>query len=108
MGWIYVGIAGLLEVCFVVALSAARGLHRPIELLPALALGISSFVVLSKALEVLPIGPAYAVWTGIGVIGAAATGAVIWGESLSLSRGLWMTWILVGIVGLYLATEPRS
>jgi quaternary ammonium compound-resistance protein SugE len=100
MAWVYLGLAGLLEVVWAVALKASDGFTR---WLPGviMAVGIvTSFWFLSRAFREIPMGTAYAVWTGIGAAGIAILGMVYFGESASLARIAFLGLIVIGIVGL--------
>ena len=105
MAWAYVLIAGILEVVWSFSLKASDGFTK---LLPSVATVFSmilSFVVLSQGMKSLPLGTAYAVWTGIGAVGAALVGIVVLGESASLMRVAGIAFIVVGIVLLKLAAH---
>lgn len=103
MGWIYVVIAGFLEVAWSLALKASRGFTVPAASVAAVVLMLASFVLLAKGIRTLPLGTAYAVWTGIGVVGAALAGIVFFGESVSPMRLVCIALIGAGIIGLRLA-----
>src|SRR5277367_3428161 len=103
MAWVYLGLAGVLEVVWAVALKASDGFTRWVPS-AILAVGIAaSFWFLSRAFRDIPMGTAYAVWTGIGAAGVAILGMVIYGEPVSLVRLGFLSLILGGIVGLKLA-----
>ncbi|MBU8894506.1 quaternary ammonium compound-resistance protein SugE [Corallococcus sp. H22C18031201] len=100
MSWILLVVAGLLEVCWAVGLKYTEGFTRP---LPSLLTGtaiVSSMLLLSIAARTLPIGTAYAVWVGIGALGAAALGVVLFHEPITPPRMLFLGMLLVSIVGL--------
>jgi quaternary ammonium compound-resistance protein SugE len=100
MNWIYLFIAGILEVGWAIGLKHTDGWSR---LLPSVltAFGmIASFYFLSLALKTLPIGTAYAVWTGIGTVGAALLGMFLFNEPREIARILCILLIIVGIAGL--------
>lgn len=105
MAWVYLGIAGLLEVIWAFALKQSAGFSKPMEASVAVVAMIASFVVLSLAMKSLPLGTAYTVWTGIGAIGAFILGVVVLGETATPLRLVSATLILAGIVGLRLASE---
>ena len=103
MAWVWLAIAGLLEVVWAVALKASDGFTRWIpNLVMAVGLG-ASFLFLSRAFRDIPMGTAYAVWTGIGAAGVAILGMAFYGEPVSLARVGFLSLILIGIVGLKLA-----
>ncbi len=105
MAWIYLVIAGLLEVCWAVGLKYTEGWTRLVPSLVTGTLMIASFYFLSLAVKVLPIGTAYAVWTGIGTVGAAVLGIIVFGESRDVSKVLCILLIVSGIVGLKLTSD---
>lgn len=100
MAWVILVGAGLMEIVFAVALKFTDGLTRFWPSVLSLAAAAVSFFMLSKALTRLPLGTAYAVWTGIGVLGTALVDIVVLGESASIVRVGLFLFILIGIVGL--------
>ena len=104
MAWIYLVIAGLLEVAWAIGLKYTEGWTRLYPSLATAALMVASFYFLSLAVRVLPIGTSYAVWTGIGTVGAAILGIVLFGESRDLSKVVCVLLILTGIAGLKLTS----
>ncbi len=103
MNWIYLLIAGLFEVAWAIGLKYTEGWTRLIPSLITAVLMIASFYFLSLAIRNLPIGTAYAIWTGIGTVGAAVLGILIFNEPLTLARVGCIALIIGGIVGLKLA-----
>ena len=104
MAWLYLGIAGLFEVGWAIGLKYTEGFTR---LLPTLLTGVSMVVslgLLGFALKSLPVGTAYAVWTGIGTIGTAMLGIALLGEPAGVLRLLCIGLIVAGIVGLKLVS----
>ena len=97
MAWAYVLIAGILEVVWSFSLKASEGFTKLLPSLATVFFMILSFVVLSQGMKSLPLGTAYAVWTGIGAVGAALVGIVVLGESASLMRVAGIAFIVVGI-----------
>jgi quaternary ammonium compound-resistance protein SugE len=104
MAWIYLFFAGLLEVAWAIGLKYTDGLTRPWPTAATVAAMVASVVLLGLALKTLPVGTAYAVWTGIGAVGVALLGIVLFGESASAGRLACIGLILAGIVGLKLVT----
>jgi quaternary ammonium compound-resistance protein SugE len=100
MAWTYLFLAGLTEIAWAVGLKYTQGWTRLGPSLFTAALMIISFVFLSQAVKTLPIGTAYAVWTGIGAVGTAVIGIVYFGEPRTTLRLLCIALILAGIVGL--------
>lgn len=86
MSWIILFIAGLLEVVWAIGLKYTHGFTRLTPSVITVTAMIVSIVLLSWAMRSLPVGTAYAVWTGIGAVGAAITGILLLGESASLAR----------------------
>jgi quaternary ammonium compound-resistance protein SugE len=104
MAWAYLTIAGLFEVGWAIGLKYSDGLSKPVPaLLTVTAMAISIFL-LSFAMKTIPVGTAYAVWTGIGAIGVAVLGMVLFGESRELLRILCLFLIIAGIMGLKLVS----
>jgi quaternary ammonium compound-resistance protein SugE len=104
MAWILLGIAGLLEIGFAFAMKWSEGFTRPWPAVVAAATGIASIFLLSLTLRSLPVGTAYAVWTGIGAAGTAIIGMVALGEAISAQRLLCIGLIICGVIGLRLVS----
>ena len=107
MAWLYLLIAGILEVVWAVGLKYTDGFSKlwP-SVLTATAM-VVDFVFLSLALKALPVGTAYAVWTGIGAVGTMIFGIVLFGESREVGRLVCIALIIAGIVGLRLTSPPE-
>ncbi len=105
MAWIYLIVAGIFEVIWAVGLKYTQGFTRLIPSLITVAGLLVSFLLLSMATKTLPIGTAYAIWTGIGVVGAVLLGIVLLKEPVSLFRMIFLGFILVGILGLKLTAN---
>ena len=102
MAWTLLGIAGILEIAFAFGMKWSEGFTRFVPALFTVATGLASIFLLSFSLRTLPIGTAYAVWTGIGAAGTATLGMIILGESAAPLRLLCIMLILAGIIGLKL------
>ena len=105
MAWLYLLLAGLLEIAWAVGLKYTEGFTR---LWPSLWTGaamILSMLLLALAVKSLPIGTAYAVWTGIGAVGTAVLGILLFGEPREVTRLLCVLLIVAGIVGLKLTSH---
>ncbi len=100
MSWVYLTIAGLFEVVWSVALKFSEGFSRLAPSIVTIGGMIISFYFLSLATKTLPLGTAYAIWTGIGAVGAVILGIVLFQEPVSLLRMLFLAFILIGILGL--------
>ncbi|KAB2951191.1 quaternary ammonium compound efflux SMR transporter SugE [Heliorestis acidaminivorans] len=107
MAWFYLFIAGLFEITWAIGLKVSEGFSRLWPSVGTIIAMILSFNFLAKALVTLPLGTAYAVWTGIGAIGTVILGIVLFGESRELSRLFFILLILIGIIGLKVTT-PTS
>ncbi|MGV2813278.1 quaternary ammonium compound efflux SMR transporter SugE [Enterobacter cancerogenus] len=105
MSWIILFIAGMLEVVWAIGLKYTHGFTRLTPSVITVTAMIVSIVLLSWAMRSLPVGTAYAVWTGIGAVGAAITGILLLGESASLARIASLALIVAGIIGLKLSTH---
>jgi quaternary ammonium compound-resistance protein SugE len=98
--WLYLIFAGLFEVCWAIGLKYTNGFTKLVpSVFTLVTLAISMFL-LSKAAEVLPIGTAYAVWVGIGALGAAILGICLFQESIALSRLIFLGMLLISLIGL--------
>jgi quaternary ammonium compound-resistance protein SugE len=104
MAWFYLLIAGLLEIGWAIGLKYTDGLSRPLPTVFTVASMVGSVVLLGIALKSLPVGTAYAVWTGIGAVGTATLGIILFGEPAAAARLVSIGLILAGIVGLKLVT----
>lgn len=105
MSWLYLTIAGIFEVVWSTAMKYSEGFSN---LLPTVVMVIGmfiSFFFLSMATKTLPLGTAYAIWTGIGAAGAIIAGAFLFQEALSPSRIFFLALILIGILGLKLTSH---
>lgn len=108
MPWFHLIIAGLLEVAWAVGLKQTAGWTRLGPSLITVALMIASFFFLSLALRTLPIGTAYAIWTGIGAVGTALVGLFIFDEPRTVARLVCILLIVAGVVGLKLASSSET
>ncbi|MEV7378631.1 DMT family transporter [Streptomyces lydicus] len=101
--WLLVVVAGLLETGFAVCLKLSHGLTRLFPTLAFAAFALASFGLLTLALRKLDVGPAYAVWTGLGAAGTAVYGMVFLGDVVSTLKILSITLVIAGVVGLQLS-----
>jgi quaternary ammonium compound-resistance protein SugE len=102
MPWVILVVAGLLEVGWAIGLKVSGGLTRPWPAIATIAAMVLSMWLLAVAVRSLPIGTAYAVWTGIGTVGTALVGIAILGEPATLVRLACIALIIAGIAGLKL------
>jgi quaternary ammonium compound-resistance protein SugE len=101
--WIVLFFAGLCEIVWAVALKQSNGFTRPIPSAVSVLFMLASVLLLSSAMRSIPVGTAYAVWTGIGAAGVAVLGIVFFREPAAAGRLLCLGLILAGIVGLKLS-----
>lgn len=104
MAWVYLGIAGLLEVLWATTMKQSEGFTR---LWPTISTAVAmagSVWLLAIAMRTLPLGTAYAIWTGIGAVGAFAVGIVLMGEAATLGRIASVALIITGMIGLKLSS----
>jgi len=104
MAWIYLFFAGLLEIGWAIGLKYTDGFSKLTPTIFTIVSMVGSIILLGLAVKSLPMGTAYAVWTGIGAVGTAALGIVLLGEPATAARIASMGLIVAGIVGLKLAT----
>lgn len=100
MAWIFLLVAGALEVFWSTCLKFSEGFTVLKFTIPTIAGMVLSFLCLSQATKVLPLGTSYAIWTGIGALGAVIVGIVLFKESVSPARLVFVALLLVGIIGL--------
>jgi len=100
MSWIYLFIAGLFEIGWAIGLKYTEGFTKLWPSVVTIIGMILSFYFLSTAVKTIPIGTAYAIWTGIGAVGTAILGIILFGESKEIIRIFFITLIVIGIVGL--------
>ena len=98
--WIVLAVAGLLEIGWAVGLKYADGFTKPLPSALTLVAMVASMYLLAQAARTLPIGTAYAVWTGIGAVGTAILGMILFGEPRTVLRLTCIVLIVAGIVGL--------
>ncbi|HEU4660420.1 MAG TPA: quaternary ammonium compound efflux SMR transporter SugE [Pseudolabrys sp.] len=104
MAWLYLFIAGLFEVGWAIGLKYTEGFSRVVPSLMTVGAMALSLALLGLALKSLPVGTAYAVWTGIGAVGTAALGIYLFSEPATLPRLACIGLIVTGIVGLKFAS----
>ena len=102
MPWVILVCAGLLEIVWAIALKQSDGFSRLWPSVIGIGGAVLSFTLLAMALRQLPAGTGYAVWVGIGAVGVAVAGMILFSETVSVARVLFLSIIVVGIVGLRL------
>lgn len=105
MSWLYLVVAGLLEIVWATAMKYSEGFTRLWPSVTTIVAMIISFALLSMAMKVLPLGTAYGVWTGIGAVGSVVVGIAFLGESSAPARLFFIGLILVGILGLKVVSD---
>lgn len=104
MAWLLLTIAGIFEIAFAFGMKWSEGFTRLMPALFTIATGLSSVLLLSFSLRTLPVGTAYAVWTGIGAAGTVTLGMLLLGDSAAPLRLLCIGLILAGVIGLRLVS----
>ena len=105
MPWVILFIAGLLEMAWALLLKQSEGFTKPAPTVGFLITLVLSMFLLSQAIKSLPVGTAYAVWTGIGAAGTAIFGMVFLGESRDLLKIVSLVMLIAGIIGLRLTSS---
>ncbi len=105
MAWGYLLAAGLLECIWPLTLRASDGFTRLTPSIVTIVVGSISLVLLSIAMREIPIGTAYAAWTGIGATGVAILGIILYAEPMSSARLICISLIVAGVIGLRLVTN---
>jgi len=100
MAWVYLLLAGLLEVVWAIGLKYTEGFTKLWPSVGTIGTMIVSFFLLAQALKTIPVGTGYAIWTGIGAVGTVIIGMTFLGESRELSRIFCIVLIVGGIIGL--------
>jgi quaternary ammonium compound-resistance protein SugE len=102
VAWFVLFSAGLLEIGWAVGLKYTAGFTRPLPTVLTVASMAASLGLLGLSLKTLPLGTAYAIWTGVGTLGTAALGIALFGEEISMARLACIGLIVAGLVGLKL------
>ena len=105
MAWVFLILAGLLEVVWAFLMKASAGFTKPWPTVGMLVFMIGSFGLLSMAMKTLPLGTAYVIWTGIGAVGAFVVGIAVLGEPLTPMRIAGAVLIISGLVVLKLSSS---
>lgn len=104
MAWLVLALAGLVEIGWAIGLKYTEGFTRPLPTALTVAAMAVSLALLGIAVRTLPVGTAYAVWTGIGTVGTVLLGMVLFGESADPLRLAFIAMIVTGVIGLKLVT----
>lgn len=100
--WALVGVSGAFEILFSVLMKESNGFTRPVPSAIAVVAALLSIWLMTISLRTLPLGPAYAVWAGVGTLGTAIAAIIIYAEPLTVFKAMFMLFVIVGIVGLQL------
>lgn len=106
MAWIYLLGAGIFEMVWVVAMKYAEGFTKIVPSVIMVAGMVFSVGLLGLAVKTIPLGTGYAIWTGIGAVGAVTYGMIFFGEPVTALRLTFVAMIIVGLVGLKLVSAP--
>ena len=106
--WLCLIVAGCFEIVWALGIKYTDGFSKPVPSVITVGAMIASVWLLAIALKSIPVGTAYAVWVGIGAVGAAIGGVMLFGESKSVPRLVCILLIVTGVVGLKLFSEPES
>jgi quaternary ammonium compound-resistance protein SugE len=104
MGWVYLVLAGVVEVGFTTFLKLADGFSKPWPSAGFVACALGSLGLLALALRTIPLGTAYAVWTGIGALGTALVGILFYGDPCDAPRLFFLATLVASVVGLRLVS----
>ena len=107
MGWIYVIVGGILEIGWATGLSLSEGFTKPVPSMITALLILVSFYFFSQSMRLLPIGTAYAVFTGIGAAGTALIGMVFLNEGISLMKISFILLLIFGVIGLKMSDKEE-
>jgi len=108
MAWVYLFVAGVLEIVWAVGLKYTEGFTRPLASIITIAAMVVSMGLLGLAVRTLPIGTSYAVWTGIGIVGTTLFGIWFLQESASPIRLVFIALVIIGIIGLKVTVSNGS
>ncbi len=108
MAWTYLLIASCFEIVFALGLKYTQGFTRVIPSIVTVVAGIASVLILSQSLKMLPVGTGYAAWTGIGAVGTAVLGILLFDEPRDVARLVCIGLIISGIVGIRLTSATAG
>lgn len=100
MAWVWLIIAGIFEICFATLLKLSESFTKPLYTVGFIVAAAFSFYCLTRAMQVIPIGTAYAIWTGIGAAGVVIFGIVLFNEPVNFPRIFFATTLIASIIGL--------
>ena len=105
MAWVYLIVAGLLETGWAIGLKYTDGFRRPVPSILTILAIAASMILLAAAARTIPIGTAYAIWVGIGAVGAVILGIILFDEPKDFARMFFVALLIVSLVGLKLTTR---
>jgi quaternary ammonium compound-resistance protein SugE len=105
MAWVYLIVAGLLETGWAIGLKYTDGFRRPVPTVLTVIGIIASMILLGLAARTIPIGTAYAIWVGIGAVGAVVLGIILFDEPRDFARMAFVALLIVSLIGLKLTTK---
>ena len=105
MAWVYLVVAGLLETGWAIGLKYTDGFRRPVPTILTAAGIVASMILLGLAARTIPIGTAYAIWVGIGAVGAVVLGIILFDEPRDLARMAFVALLIISLIGLKLTTR---
>ena len=108
MAWTYLLIASCFEIVFALGLKSTQGFTRVVPSIVTVVAGVASVLILSQSLKMLPVGTGYAAWTGIGAVGTAILGILLFDEPRDVARLVCIGLIISGIVGLRLTSATAG
>lgn len=108
MGWLYVIIGGILEIGWATGLSLSEGFTKPVPSIITAFLILVSFYFFSQSMRLLPIGTAYAVFTGIGAAGTAVVGMFFLNDGISILKIAFITLLIFGVIGLKMSDKEET
>ncbi|PPA70561.1 DMT family transporter [Jeotgalibacillus proteolyticus] len=108
MAWLYLIAAGITEIIWALGLKFAEGFTQPVPSAITIVFIIISFLLFSRAMKQIPVGTAYAVFTGIGAAGTALIGILVFGEFVSIAKVFFLLLLIGGIIGLKLADAKEA
>ncbi|MCA0148020.1 MULTISPECIES: multidrug efflux SMR transporter [Rossellomorea] len=108
MGWLYVIIGGILEIGWATGLSLSEGFTKPVPSVITAFLILVSFYFFSQSMRLLPIGTAYAVFTGIGAAGTAMVGMFFLNDGISILKIAFITLLIFGVIGLKMSDKEET
>jgi quaternary ammonium compound-resistance protein SugE len=105
MGWIYLMLAGVLEIAFTTAIRLSGGFTKLLPSALVLVLAAASISLVAKSAETIPLGTAYAAWGGLGAIGTVVVGVLYFGEPVTIWRMAFLSLLIISLAGLKLVTD---